>query len=211
MAMWNRAAECDDLHKFLQNPDAFVANTKCDKVFASNHAGHTIRLQMDGRAVIIKRFDKNTRSKIGKSYACRAWRAAHLLKSIGIATPEPIACIERHHPNVQSFGYYVSVFESAPTVSNKFGKAPPSERELAMLRELIHKLYYAGVNHGDLHANNLLITAHAISVVDCCAVKPRFFMRRVRNRAMRDMDKLLRHLRGNPAAHKAVADAVLPL
>lgn len=172
-AVWKRAAQCAELDSFVNAPDAYLAT---GALLKDGNSATVVRVQMNGQWVVIKRNNiTNLRRWLRyclRTARCRiSWRNAHLLEINGIATPAPIACVEKRWGPFRLRGYYVSAFQDAPTAAKKYAAQLPTAQELGWFKSLFAALSEAQLCHGDLKASNLLVTEHGIALVDLDAMK----------------------------------------
>ena len=178
-AVWNRAYECEDLLSFVKNPEAWMAKGEFLK---DGTSATVVRVTMTGmrgvheKTVVIKR--NNTKNIFhGLRNCLRAtrshinWRNVHLLKISGIETPAPIALVEKRWGPFRLRGYYVSEFNSFPTVAQKYESQVPGEDELMWFAEFFTGMRLARLYHGDLKASNLFVTDHGVAVIDYDSLK----------------------------------------
>jgi tRNA A-37 threonylcarbamoyl transferase component Bud32 len=123
-------------------------------------------------AVVVKQFRHDSRRarlrrRHGGSNAERSWRVATALRAAGIATPEPVACIE----SVAADGpaWYISRqqacdfelryflrFRNSGVEAERFA-AVDGERLLRAVAELTRRLHEAAIWHRDLTSGNVLV------------------------------------------------------
>ena len=178
-AVWNRAYECEDLLSFVKNPEAWMAKGEFLK---DGTSATVVRVTMTGmrgvyeKTVVIKRNNiKNIfhglRNCLRATRSHINWRNVHLLKISGIETPAPIALVEKRWGPFRLRGYYVSEFNSFPTVAQKYESQMPSEDELMWFAEFFTSMRLARLYHGDLKASNLFVTDHGVAVIDYDSLK----------------------------------------
>jgi len=206
-AVWNRAFYGDDLADFLRDPDAYIAGAALMK---DGNSATVARARMDGREVVIKRNNikharhglrrllRATRSQIN-------WRNAHLLRLSGVATPQPLAFVEKRRGPLRLGGYYVSAFCAAPAAAVKYRDAPPSDEELKRFAALFAGLRAARLCHGDLKASNLLVADDAIVLVDLDSLTSCARANQYRMCAAKDKRRFLQNWQDKPAQFEAFA------
>ncbi len=94
------------------------------------------------------------------------WRNAHFLKISGIATPAPIAFVEKRWGPLRLGGYYVCAYRDAPVAAEKYRCTAPTQREQKWFAALFEKMRRAQIYHGDFNAHNILVTAHGLEIID---------------------------------------------
>jgi tRNA A-37 threonylcarbamoyl transferase component Bud32 len=162
----------------LRDPDAaFQRNATLIKSSGSSTVAR-ITLDVDGRPteVIYKRFRcckwlDPLRALFGRSPALRAWQAGHALLLRGIATPRPLAVMERTPRALVRDSYLIT--EAVPRAHTlheyleQLGQRPPREqratrRSLAdRLGRLLRRLHERRISHRDLKSVNLLAAQSA--------------------------------------------------
>ncbi len=103
------------------------------------------------------------------SAARRAWRAGHglLARRIGAATP--LAFAERRRLGIPRAARVAFAWIEAPDATSEAVRAPGAT--LDALTRLLEQLHRARVDHGDLKANNVLMTAAGPLLVDLDRVR----------------------------------------
>jgi hypothetical protein len=100
-----------------------------------------------------------------KHYGRQAYRGAELLRAAGIPTPEPIGYWKNRHGMFRYTSCYLVKKDSASVNAKQYLLSKEEEckkrnstviREMALLARRIHD---AGLLHGDLVANNYLVTS----------------------------------------------------
>lgn len=206
-AVWSRAHGGGDLADFLRDPDAYLAKGELMK---DGNSATVTRAHMDGRTVVIKRNNikdaghglrrclRATRSRLN-------WRNAHLLRLNGIATPQPIAFVEKRRGPLRLGGYYVCAFCDAPSAAERYREVPPSEQELHWFAELFAGMRMARICHGDFKASNLLVTEDGIALVDLDSLKVHARAGDHRRCAAKDRRRFLQNWQDKPAQRDAFA------
>ena len=97
----------DAMAAFLDNPDVVLKEAK---ILKDGNSSTVFLIRLSGRSLVVKRYNmKNiwhaTRRSFKQSRAWLSWRNAHLLKSIGINTPNPVAMMEKRIGPLRSVSY----------------------------------------------------------------------------------------------------------
>ena len=119
---------------------------------------------MDGRTLVIKRYNIKGFAHWLKRFwrpsrAWHSWREGNRLAFLGIATPKPLAVLEKRFLWLRSRAYLVTEHLPGPDIIERFapyvesGEAP--EAELAALDELFAELIRERISHGDFKGHNL--------------------------------------------------------
>ncbi len=215
-AAWKRAAHSDALLAFVQHPNRWIAQHAAPhQTWLKDSAiSSVLCVQMSGRTVVIKRHKSKdamqaVRRSVRISRSWRNWRNAHLLAMNDIATPEPIAFVERRFgPLRLGGGYYVCAFDDAPTALMKYQTDLPSADELMHFAQLFSTLQLARLCHGDCNAKNLLVRDDCIALVDLDASKKQHSAKKARACALRDWRRFLRCWEDRPQVLKVFRDAI---
>ncbi len=189
-------AEADWLAPVLADPDAWMARGTTVK------AGHTCtvaRVNIDGHDLIIKRYNiKNSAHALSRlwrpSRAWHAWREAHRLRALGIATPAPLALIERRYGPLRGKAWLITAFAAGPNLLQHWephlDTGPPAAEGQAVLR-LLRDLARARISHGDMKASNLLWQDGAVTLIDLDATRQHRDQRSFDRAWRRDMARFL--------------------
>lgn len=161
-----------------------------------------------GQKIVIKRYNiKHWRHWLGRfwrpSRAWKTWQNAHHLKVLGIKTPQPLAVIEQRFGWLRSKAFYVSQYEPAEDALSKYsGELAVAAQHQDDFSYLFAAMINAGISHGDLKANNILLTKNGLSFIDLDAMR---FHRRTGsfNTAFaRDKKRFLRNWSKNSDTYK---------
>lgn len=126
--------------------------------------------------VVIKRYNiKNLRHRLSRfwrpSRAWKTWQNAHQLHVLGIKTPEPIAVIEQRFGWFRGKAFYLSEYEPAQDALSKLSQLESLNKTiLEDFEQLFTAMKYARLSHGDLKANNILLTRNGLSLIDLDAM-----------------------------------------
>ncbi|WP_217995259.1 lipopolysaccharide kinase InaA family protein, partial [Methylogaea oryzae] len=151
--------DCDDepLRGLLADPDRYIAEAELLK---DGNSSTVALVRLPGRNVVVKRYNiKNWRHRLSRcwrpSRARHSWINAHRLRFLGIATPQPIAFLERRFGPWRGTAYYVAEHVSGDPLGAKLThKAQPKIAE--PVARLIGQLFRAQLLHGDMKASNIL-------------------------------------------------------
>lgn len=138
-----------------------------------------VRTQLGDDDLVIKRFNRKNIIKKLKRYvttskAARAWMMSHAMESIGIATPEPLAFIEKRFGIFRLQSYFVTAFTPGQRL-DKFVETCDDEKQLHAcadaLMDLINALYASNCYHGDLKAQNFIWDGELLFILDTDAAR----------------------------------------
>jgi tRNA A-37 threonylcarbamoyl transferase component Bud32 len=133
-------------------------------LFKTGGAASVGRVVADGRTLIIKRYNIKGFAHWLKRFwrpsrAWHAWREGHRLAFLGIATPKPLALLEKRFLWLRRGAYLVAEYLPGPDIIERFapyvetGEAP--ETELLALDRLFADLIRERISHGDFKGHNL--------------------------------------------------------
>ncbi|MFJ4251067.1 Lipopolysaccharide kinase (Kdo/WaaP) family protein [Pseudomonas helmanticensis] len=145
----------------LEQADALLDQGHLYKTGGAASVG---KVDVAGRTLVIKRYNiKNFAHWLKRfwrpSRAWHSWREGNRLAFLGIATPKPLAVLERRFLWLRSRAYLVTEFLPGPDIIERFapyvesGEAP--ESELQALDQLFARLIAERISHGDFKGHNL--------------------------------------------------------
>ncbi|MBK5532643.1 serine/threonine protein kinase [Pseudomonas sp. TH08] len=145
----------------LEQADALLDQGHLYKTGGAASVG---KVDVAGRTLVIKRYNiKNFAHWLKRfwrpSRAWHSWREGNRLAFLGIATPKPLAVLEKRFLWLRSRAYLVTEFLPGPDIIERFapyvesGAAP--ESELQALDQLFARLIAERISHGDFKGHNL--------------------------------------------------------
>jgi tRNA A-37 threonylcarbamoyl transferase component Bud32 len=179
---WRRYFYCQEhydvpeLHDFFRNPDPYTQSNLVS-VFKEKPGDTTkvVRVQIAGRDLVVKRYNiKGLRHWLRRcllpSRAMVSWYNALRLFSVGIATPMPVAMIERRYGPFRGVAFFITEYQEG-VVANEFFRSSPDYLEYGtQVREAINHvtetLHAAGLTHDDWQFHNILLVDHQPLVLD---------------------------------------------
>ena len=178
--------------KLLARPDELLA---AGEVLKAGNSSTVVRLRLENLDLVVKRYNiKHLRHAVSRGFrptrAYVSWRNAQRLKWWGVATPEPLAMIEKRIGGLRSTAWYISRHVAGRPALELLPELDPSGPELAFwlerFAELLQRLINLRLVHGDFKASNFL-----------CAEDGRLYLL--------DLDAMRYHRRPDTAFRKAVA------
>lgn len=164
----------DVLSEALQHRDAWVR----DGTMLKDGGTCTVaRVSAGDLDCVVKRYNlKSPRHALSRfwrpSRAWHSWRAGHLLRHLGIATPEPLAVLEERFGLLRRRAFLVTRHCAGRSLLDHLDASrAPSAEEADALMELFRALHLMRIEHGDLKATNLLWHEGRIWVIDLDAVR----------------------------------------
>ncbi|MDN6855658.1 lipopolysaccharide kinase InaA family protein [Pseudomonas sp. CAN2814] len=160
-----RREEEEGLQPLLADPDAFIAK---GHIYKTGGAATVARVELDGRPLVIKRYNiKNLLHWFKRfwrpSRAWASWREGNRLDFLGIATPRPLAVIERRWLWLRGPAFLITDYLAGQDIIARFkpyleqpgGGGLPPESDLVALDRLFAALVRERISHGDLKGHNL--------------------------------------------------------
>ena len=158
------------------------------------------RITWNGKDIVVKRYNHkgfihSLRHTIKGSRARRAWIHAHRLGMLEIATPKPLAYIERRRGRLIWKSYLVTEYvqgrEFCYFLEDK--SVPQAEHSTATYQviDLLDKIGKYKISHGDLKHSNILITKNGPNITDLDAMKVHKFRWTYKVRRNKDIARLL--------------------
>ncbi|OEC32925.1 Lipopolysaccharide kinase (Kdo/WaaP) family protein [Pseudomonas cuatrocienegasensis] len=165
----------DALAPVLADPDGAIAAGQSLKQGGS---ATVARIEAGGQIWVIKRYNiKNFLHWLKRcwrpSRAWHSWVAGHHLTQIGIATPAPVAVIERRRFWLRERAYLINAYSEGYDLFQLLGHdggEPPAAAVGEALCQLFSQLGAARISHGDLKATNLLWDNGRIALIDLDAL-----------------------------------------
>ncbi|QAX82972.1 serine/threonine protein kinase [Pseudomonas sp. DTU12.3] len=156
-----RREEAAAMLPVLEQADALLDQGHLYKTGGAASVG---KVDVAGRTLVIKRYNiKNFAHWLKRfwrpSRAWHSWREGNRLAFLGIATPKPLAVLEKRFLWLRSRAYLVTEFLPGPDIIERFapyvesGEAP--ESELQALDQLFARLIAERISHGDFKGHNL--------------------------------------------------------
>lgn len=163
------------LAPLLDDPDSAFGSAPLLKDGGSSTV---TRATVGGRGLVIKRYNiKGPGHWLTRfwrpSRAWNAWQAAWRLQFLGIATPQPLAMIERRIGPLRREAWLITDYCPGPDLFEYMGsegeRAPEPAIAQALLRTFA-QLVRAKISHGDFKATNLLWHDDQVQLIDLDAM-----------------------------------------
>lgn len=164
------------LAPLLADPDSAFAGQPLLKAGGSSTV---TRVTLGGRELVVKRYNIKGPGHWLKRFwrpsrAWHSWLAAWRLDFLGIATPQPLAMIERRFGPLRSQAWLISEYcpgENLLQHLGEQGERVPQGREAQQLLRPFHQLHAARISHGDFKATNLLWHQEQAVLIDLDAMQ----------------------------------------
>ncbi|WP_330206804.1 lipopolysaccharide kinase InaA family protein [Pseudomonas sp. AM14(2022)] len=144
-------------------------------LYKTGGAASVGKVEVAGRTLVIKRYNIKGFAHWLKRFwrpsrAWHSWREGNRLAFLGIATPKPLAVLEKRFLWLRSRAYLVTEFLPGPDIIERFapyvesGAAP--ESELQALDRLFARLIAERISHGDFKGHNLFWQEDRWALID---------------------------------------------
>jgi len=144
-------------------------------LYKTGGAASVAKVEVAGRPLVIKRYNIKGFAHWLKRFwrpsrAWHSWREGNRLAFLGIATPKPLALLEKRFLWLRSRAYLVTEYLPGPDIIERFapyvesGEAP--EAELAALDHLFAELIRERISHGDFKGHNLFWHTDRWALID---------------------------------------------
>jgi len=187
-----RAYDTPAMTAFLDDPDKIINNPK-SLFLKKGNSSTVIRIKIDQHDLVVKRYNiKNIRHRsrrfLRPSRATHSWQSAHLLLMLGIATPMPVAMLERRFGYFRSKAYFVCEHIDGPNVIDFFndGSLQQKRNVAKRISDIFKILAIAKISHQDMKGTNIIIHQKFPVLVDLDAMRMHISRRRFENAHRRD-------------------------
>ncbi|POA22097.1 serine/threonine protein kinase [Pseudomonas sp. FW300-N1A1] len=156
----------------LEQADALLDQGHLYKTGGAASVG---KVEVAGRTLVVKRYNIKGFAHWLKRFwrpsrAWHSWREGNRLAFLGIATPKPLALLEKRFYWLRSRAYLITEYLPGPDIIERFapyvesGEAP--EAELLALDKLFAELIAERISHGDFKGHNLFWDKDRWSLID---------------------------------------------
>ncbi|QQZ42626.1 serine/threonine protein kinase [Pseudomonas sp. SK3(2021)] len=160
----------------LEQADALLDRGHLYKTGGAASVG---RVEVAGRTLVVKRYNIKGFAHWLKRFwrpsrAWHSWQEGNRLAFLGIATPKPLALLEKRFLWLRSRAYLVTEYLAGPDIIERFapyidsGAAP--EAELQALDRLFAELIRERISHGDFKGHNLFWQEDRWALIDLDAM-----------------------------------------
>lgn len=177
-SLCERSYDTPAMRALLAAPDSVLASSDTQILKAGNSA--TLGLVIvDGQRFVIKRYNikdfwHGIKRAIQPSRAAISWRNAHLLELLNIATPKPIAMLEKRWGFLRKEAYYISEYCEGIRLQDYFQSEHTAEENAVVakqIKDLFADLDAVKISHGDLKATNIVLVAGKPMLLDLDAMR----------------------------------------
>jgi len=198
----------------LAIPDLFIGQ---GHIYKTGGAATVARVALYGRTLVVKRYNVKglghwLRRFWRPSRAWHSWVAGNRLAFLDIATPRPLAVVERRCCGLRGRAYLITEYCGGEDLLARFQpylESSPPENELLALERLFAALRRERISHGDLKGNNLLWQDGRWLLIDLDAMRFHSGDRAFAKAFARDRARFLRNWPADSALYRAL-DRRLP-
>jgi hypothetical protein len=202
----------------LEQADALLDQGHLYKTGGAASVG---KVEVAGRTLVIKRYNIKGFAHWLKRFwrpsrAWHSWLEGHRLGFLGIATPRPLALIERRFGPLQALrgtAWLIVEHCDGESLAQRFPRdedTAPSVTDLSAIVDLFKQLASARISHGDLKATNLLWCGNRLSLIDLDAMHQHTTVASYQRAWRKDRARLLRNWPHDSALGR-VLDQSLPV
>jgi len=172
--MYDRHWITPALLAYLQQPEQFF-NLPGVRLLKNGRSSTVISINVENHELIIKRYNmKNIfhwlRRCLRTSRAVKNWRFAHLLRLFGIATPKPLAYIEKRFFGLRSESYIIMEKVNGLHLGDYLMLVNNDEAAKAKIasrtKQMLASLSKLKITHGDLKMTNILVENNRPVLID---------------------------------------------
>ncbi|MBD9657083.1 phosphotransferase [Pseudomonas sp. PDM12] len=210
-----RREEDAALAPILADPDAAIAAGEPLKLGGSSTVA---RIEQAGRQLVIKRYNIKgfahwLRRFWRPSRAWHSWCEGNRLAFLGIATPKPLAVLERRTLWLRRQAYLITEHTPGMDIIARFAPCGadqlPPEADLQALEALFAALLRERISHGDCKGNNILWQDGRWALIDLDAMQYHGQASSFKTAYGRDRARLLRNWSADSALYREL-DRRLP-
>ena len=160
--LFDRSYQGGTLDRLLLCPDELLAG---GEILKDGNSATVVKINIDGRDLVVKRYNiKNFRHGFRRclrpSRAFVSWKMGQRLNWWRIATPKPVAMVEKRSFGLRSTAYFISEYVAGNSAYDYLRRpeipAAELERWLQQFTVLLTQLRNLGLSHGDFKATNFL-------------------------------------------------------
>ncbi|MBI5448684.1 MAG: lipopolysaccharide core heptose(I) kinase RfaP [Gammaproteobacteria bacterium] len=161
---------------FLNHLEAFFSENSVHYL-KKGDTTTVILTEYAGKRWVIKRYNcvgwwGKIKRALTKTRASRCWYYAHLLLSLGIHTPAPIAYVEKKKGWFYQESFFISEYVEGVNALDYFKSANQHKQYYAHeIMKQINKLFSSGITHGDMKATNIILSSEKVYFIDLDAMK----------------------------------------
>jgi serine/threonine protein kinase len=177
-SVYDRTCQSPALDELLHNPDELMA---AGEMLKDGNSATVVRLKLKELDLVVKRYNIKDLKHAGKrslrpSRAAVSWKMGQRLSWWRIATPKPVAMLEKRVLGLRSTAYFISEYVEGSLAYDLLRQPGLPAAELAYWSEqfaiLLRRLRDSGLTHGDFKATNFLCGVDAkLYLIDLDAMR----------------------------------------
>lgn len=192
---------------YCDNPDQLPADAQ-QTILKDGNTCLVTRFILADKELVCKRYNiKNSwhalRRGLRETRASQSWRNAHRLLRCGIATPIPLALIEKRFGPIRRQAWFVMQAVDGPRVYEYFrDKSVSQTQQLTIARqmaEFIKLMQAEKLSHGDMKATNFIINDQQLYVIDLDAMQVHGQEKTHTRALQKDVARFMRNWQSLPA------------
>jgi len=197
----NNVKKNNELSKLLAQPELFFNDERSEFLKQGNTC--TVKLVwVNNEPYVIKRYNPKgiayeLTHKGKNSRARKSWINAHLLRFMGLLTPEPIALIEQQAALGKRCSYFISQYTEGQDSWDFFCDKNNSDADKQLAAEellaTLKRLCDYNISHGDLKGSNFLVSKNKVWLLDLDALTQHSSHWRFRKNWQRDKQRFLKN------------------
>ncbi|MFP6861971.1 lipopolysaccharide kinase InaA family protein [Pseudomonas sp.] len=198
-----------ELQPLLNNLDLL---TEQGHIYKTGGAATVAQVQLQGRPLVVKRYNVKSVAHWLKRFwrpsrAWHSWVEGNRLQLLGIATPQPLAVLERRWCWLRGRAYLITEYCGGQDIIARFSNyhdGSPPEIELLALDRLFAALLRERISHGDFKGHNLFWDEDLArwSLIDLDAMQQHHSARSFARAYARDRARFLRNWPADSALHQ---------
>ncbi|MDO9616630.1 MAG: lipopolysaccharide kinase InaA family protein [Pseudomonas sp.] len=198
-----------ELQPLLNNLDLL---TEQGHIYKTGGAATVAQVQLQGRPLVVKRYNVKSVAHWLKRFwrpsrAWHSWVEANRLQLLGIATPQPLAVLERRWCWLRGRAYLITEYCGGQDIIARFQAfhdGSPPETDLLALDSLFAALLRERISHGDFKGHNLFWDERLgrWSLIDLDAMQQHRSARSFAKAYARDRARFLRNWPADSALHQ---------
>lgn len=198
-----------ELQPLLNNLDLL---TEQGHIYKTGGAATVAQVQLQGRPLVVKRYNVKSVAHWLKRFwrpsrAWHSWVEGNRLQLLGIATPQPLAVLERRWCWLRGRAYLITEYCGGQDIIARFQAfhdGSPPETDLLALDRLFAALLRERISHGDFKGHNLFWDERLgrWSLIDLDAMQQHRSARSFARAYARDRARFLRNWPADSALHQ---------
>lgn len=198
-----------ELQPLLSNLDQL---TEQGHIYKTGGAATVAQVQLQGRSLVVKRYNVKSLAHWLKRFwrpsrAWHSWVEGNRLQLLGIATPQPLAVLERRWCWLRGRAYLITEYCGGQDIIARFQAfhdGSPRESDLLALDRLFAALLRERISHGDFKGHNLFWDERLAcwSLIDLDAMQQHRSARSFARAYARDRARFLRNWPADSALHQ---------